>query len=63
MGSAGVVCTGSGQAEPGTVTPLAPRPREPGGSSPRPAPLAVEFFSLYWQLLWLQSLGQLRGRR
>ena len=56
-------CTRSGQAEPGAVTALALLPGSPGGSGPRPAPAsAVEFFFLYWQLLWLQSLGQLRGR-
>lgn len=56
-------CTGSGQAEPGTVTALALLPGSPGGCGPRPAPAsAVEFFFLYRPLLWLQSLGQLRGR-
>lgn len=51
-----------GEAEPGTVTPLAPCPGHPGGSGPRPTlASAMEFFLLYWQLVWLQSLWWLRG--
>ena len=51
-----------GEAEPGTVTPLAPCPGHPGGSGPRPTLAStMEFFLLYWQLVWLQSLWWLRG--
>lgn len=46
-----------GEAEPGTVTPLAPCPGHPGGSGPHPTlASAMEFFLLYWQLVWLQYL-------